>query len=186
MKQPDSKPREDERIVDATKALGSALREACDIKVDRLDTGELIRVEEVLAIANEAAKDVISLRRGARDERERTHGAASTQSEHAPADVGGATSRTLTDATGRQWMVFAVHPSAPRSRAVLRQGFADGWLSFDAGDETRRVAPIPQGWDQLTDAALLDLCAAAESARPHRRPRGTRPTDEREPPRGDM
>jgi hypothetical protein len=37
--------------------------------VDKLDTGELIRVEETLAIAAETAKKVVSLRRKRRSQR---------------------------------------------------------------------------------------------------------------------
>jgi hypothetical protein len=142
----------------ATETLRSALTEACSVNVDRIDTGELIRVEEVLAIAGEAAKEAISVRRSARAPQR----ASSAASE-------GSSSRSLTDRAGRQWTVFAVHPSAPRGHSVLREGYADGWLSFDAGDETRRVAPIPPGWEQLSDSALLDLCGAAEPSRPRRR-----------------
>jgi hypothetical protein len=139
----------------ATETLQSALSEACGTNVERIDTGELIRIEEVLAIANEAAKEAISVRRHARTAQRAGEGASS---------------RALTDPDGRQWTVFAVYPSASRGRSVLRQGYADGWLSFDAGDETRRVAPIPQGWEQLPDSALLELCVEAESSRPRRRP----------------
>ena len=37
-----------------------------------VDTGELIKIEETLAIAAEAAKDAVSLRRRLRQDRERT------------------------------------------------------------------------------------------------------------------
>ena len=153
----------------ATEILRSAVNEACSVDVNRIDTGELIRIEEVLAIANEAAKQVISVRRQARDQQHRD--AASLQSEPATSSSGAAQSRTLTDPAGRQWMVFAVYPSASRGRAVLREGYADGWLSFDAGDETRRVAPIPEGWEQLPESTLLTLCADADRSRPRRRPK---------------
>ena len=44
--------------------LESAREEICDIPhVSELDTGELIRVEETLAIAAEAAKEAVSIRR---------------------------------------------------------------------------------------------------------------------------
>ena len=44
--------------------LETAREEICDIPhVSQLNTGELIRVEETLAIAAEAAKEVVSIRR---------------------------------------------------------------------------------------------------------------------------
>jgi hypothetical protein len=46
--------------------LTETLNEVCDAPaVEKLDTGELIRVEETLAIAAETAKQVVSLRRQA-------------------------------------------------------------------------------------------------------------------------
>lgn len=44
--------------------LQSALEEVCeDTSVQKTDTDELIRIEETLAVASEAAKRAISLRR---------------------------------------------------------------------------------------------------------------------------
>jgi hypothetical protein len=44
--------------------LSSALDEVCELRPSaKLDTGELIRVEETLALATEAAKEAVSLRR---------------------------------------------------------------------------------------------------------------------------
>jgi len=163
----DSERQVEPALARATETLRSAVDEACSVDVERIDTGELIRVEEVLAIANEAAKEVISVRRRARVQPE----AASVHNEQT-STTGSTQSRMLTDSTGRQWTVFAVYPSASRGRAVLREGYADGWLSFDDGDETRRVAPIPEGWEQLPEATLLTLCADADRSRPRRRPKG--------------
>jgi hypothetical protein len=41
----------------------------------------------------------------------------------------------------------------------------DGWLAFDAGQEMRRLAPIPDGWELMSDRQLLALCDTAEPAR---------------------
>lgn len=52
--------------------LEAALEEVCDAPPpDKLDTGELIHVEETLAIATEAAKEALSLRRQMRANPER-------------------------------------------------------------------------------------------------------------------
>lgn len=171
-------------LMRAAETLASALDEACAADLDRIDTGELIRVEEVLAIANEAAKEVISVRRRLHRERPDQRIAAAgpesagraetlTPTEHATSDV--ASSRTVVDGDGRQWTVFAVYPSSARGRSVLREGFANGWLSFDAGNETRRLAPIPEAWETLSDPTLLELCAGAESSRPRRQSRDVPP-----------
>lgn len=142
----------------ARSALKTALAEACNTDVERLDTGELIRIEEVLAIANQAAKEAVSVRR-----RMRVGGRQS-------ADADAPTSRRIVDAQGVEWSVFAVHPSSARGRPALGERFRDGWLSFDCGTETRRVAPIPESWQELGDDELVNLCARAEAAR-RRNPR---------------
>ena len=143
----------------AKTTLKTALEKACNTDLDRADTGELIRIEEVLAIANEAAKEAGSVRRRLR----------STAHEIAPSGT-----RDVEDARGIRWAVFAVHPSAASGgRAPLREHFRDGWLAFDAGDETRRIAPIPTDWRALSDADLLALCERAEPAPRRPRPSGS-------------
>jgi hypothetical protein len=47
-------------------------------------------------------------------------------------------------------------------RAPVREGFEQGWLVFDYGDEKRRCAPVPAGWEQLTTHELQTLCAKAK------------------------
>ncbi|MFI5230187.1 MAG: hypothetical protein ACHQWU_14025 [Gemmatimonadales bacterium] len=133
----------------AKKKLKGALDEACTSDLEHADTGELIRIEEVLAIANEAAKEAVSVRRRLR-------------SQH-PAGAAGGT-REIEDARGVKWSAFAVHPSQQSGRAALRERYREGWLSFDSGDETRRIAPIPDGWRGLPDADLIALCEQAEPA----------------------
>ena len=60
------------QLREAQAQLSSALDEICDLPApDKLDTGELIRVEETLAIAAEAAKEAVSLRRKQHADRNR-------------------------------------------------------------------------------------------------------------------
>ena len=60
-----------EPALDEAKAtLQEALDVACTADVERLDTGEMIRIEEVLAIANDAAKRVVSMKRRMRRDQE--------------------------------------------------------------------------------------------------------------------
>src|SRR3954468_16900588 len=58
--QPEQTTTLDRTFEHARTNLKHALDEACRADISRADTGELIRVEEVLAIANEAAKEAIS------------------------------------------------------------------------------------------------------------------------------
>jgi hypothetical protein len=151
----------------AHETLQLALDQACNADLDEADTGELIRLEEVLAIANEAAKEAVSVRR--RLKRPRT-------AEHPLPSGGTATHREVEDAQGVRWLIFAVYPSPDTAqRASLREPYRSGWLAFDCGLETRRVAPVPENWTSLPDADLIALIATAEVA-----PRRTKPR--REPP----
>lgn len=50
----------------------------------------------------------------------------------------------------------------PRSISpVLSPGLESGWLTFDSGTEKRRIAPIPDGWEEADDTALAELCRTA-------------------------
>lgn len=140
----------------ANEALKSALGEACGVDIDRADTGELIRVEEVLAIANEAAKEAISVRRRLSTERAPDQSTSAVQTVQA-------SSREIEDEQGVRWAAFEVHPTTSTDRISVRERFRDGWLAFDSGLETRRVAPIPGDWQELEDERLLEVLRAAES-----------------------
>jgi len=51
----------------------------------------------------------------------------------------------------------------------VRERFRDGWLTFDCGTETRRIAPVPQAWREKSDLELIALLGAAErAARPRK------------------
>lgn len=151
----------------AKATLKAALGEACRANIDRADTGELIRVEEVLAIANEAAKEAVSVRRRLGSER--------TDRVGTPAGARPA-SREIADENGVRWAAFEVHPSSAGDRPTVRERFRGGWLSFDSGIETRRFAPIPEGWQSASDEQILEFLNNAERA--PRRSRG-RPTPAR-------
>jgi hypothetical protein len=148
----------------AQETLQLALDQACSADLNDADTGELIRLEEVLAIANEAAKEAVSVRRKLGNER-----AVVSDPNAAGAH------REVEDEKGVRWLVFAVYPStATTERAPLREPYMKGWLAFDCGLETRRLAPVPSDWTQMTDVALTALIAQAELA-PRRKPRGQTP-----------
>jgi hypothetical protein len=51
------------QLVEAQETLGEALKEACSMDPSTANTGELIQIDELLAIAGESAKKAISVRR---------------------------------------------------------------------------------------------------------------------------
>jgi hypothetical protein len=68
--QPDNDAQINDKLGKAEHRLAAAIGEVCDdtsvTGVGKPDTGELIRIDETLALASEAAKQAISLRRQAR------------------------------------------------------------------------------------------------------------------------
>jgi len=140
----------------AQQTLEAALSEACASDVKKANTGELIRINESLALASAAAREAIAVRQRIRREREQQQ-----QQEQ----KGRETHRRFDDANGVRWDAFAVYPSeVTAARASLPDPYRHGWLSFDSGTETRRLAPIPDGWKELSEDGLRLLCAKAEIA----------------------
>ena len=139
-------------LAQAQQRLERALDDACDSDVKKADTGELIRIEQSLAVADAAAKEAISVRKRLRQERSQELKVAESH-------------RQFDDAKGVRWDAFAVHPSvAATGRGALPDPYQAGWLSFDSGKETRRLAPIPDGWRDLSDDGLRLLLEMAEVA----------------------
>jgi hypothetical protein len=153
-------------LQEVTETLQSALADACASDITGANTGELIRVEEVLAIANEAAKKAVSIRRRRRRDTgdpTTTSRAGRGRASRRPLPEPGATHREFVDAAGRQWDAFAVHPSAEISnRARLPDPYRNGWLSFASGDERRRLSPVPDDWQAMSEEGLRELCERAE------------------------
>lgn len=68
---------------EAHERLEEALDEACDAKPAKDETtGEMIRLEETLSVAAEAAKRAVSIRRRLREEEDRTRRERPEQREH--------------------------------------------------------------------------------------------------------
>lgn len=161
------------QLVRAERSLKRALDEVCHADVQRANTGELIRLEEVLAIANEAAKEAVSVRRKLRQSTpmESTPMERSADRAGSTDDTGLGARREFDDPRGVRWIVFAVYPSSTRvARSGLRAQYQEGWLAFDSGVETRRLAPIPADWQDMHDDDLRAACERAELA-PKRQPR---------------
>jgi hypothetical protein len=136
---------------EAQETLGDALKEACAMDPSKANTGELIHIEELLAIANQSAKKAISVRR-----RLKKDGSA-----RAEPDVRRTGSREFVDSAQVRWTAIAVRPSTSKS---LTGPYQSGWLSFDSGNETRRLAPIPDDWASMSDDQLCKLCQEAKVA----------------------
>jgi hypothetical protein len=91
--------------------------------------------------------------------------------------------RRFTDAQGRTWEAWEVHPAAaerrtPGDRRLARRDAGDrrgsrelrqaiprelrnGWLTLQAPSIKSRVAPIPEGWVHLSDDQLAELAMRA-------------------------
>jgi hypothetical protein len=96
--------------------------------------------------------------------------------------------REFTDKTGRLWQAWSTIPGNPHEAAmfatnarVLAQsegrdvrdtrtpasghvspGYEKGWLTFQAGEDKRRLSPIPTDWATATDAELAGYLARAK------------------------
>jgi hypothetical protein len=154
---------------EAEQTLDQTLAEACaSPPATKADTGELIRVDELLEAASEAAKRAVSLRRRRRadsTQRSTQQGERVAMGDVEAAASADATHRVFTDAGGVQWDAFAVYPeSRPSVLAHLKGTYQQGWLCFDSGTEKRRLSPIPDHWQGLSDAQLQELVARAEVA----------------------
>ncbi|HKO16159.1 MAG TPA: hypothetical protein VJU87_07965 [Gemmatimonadaceae bacterium] len=82
--------------------------------------------------------------------------------------------REFTDGCGRQWRAWDVAPDElnPRTKDedYLAQLYYTGWIVFEtkAGDEKRRLYPIPQRWSELPDAEIEVLLQKAEVVPPRK------------------
>ncbi len=54
-------------------------------------------------------------------------------------------------------------------RIALPPRLAQGWIAFECGDERRRIAPIPTGWDELGEVELQAIWKSAELLPPRRK-----------------
>ena len=172
---------------EAAETLEQALAEACaSTSAHEADTGELIRVEEMLALAGEAARRAISIRRKVRTEAESSAVAPESIGGHSADQPVAVTHRLFDDARGVRWDVWAVYPEArPSHLSALPATFKTGWLVFESISEKRRLSPIPSNWQSLQPGELERLCERAEVA--SRRVRGTPPGGRGEdvPPRAE-
>ncbi|MDB4907813.1 MAG: hypothetical protein JWO05_2597 [Gemmatimonadetes bacterium] len=82
--------------------------------------------------------------------------------------------RQFEDAQGHTWDVWEVRPSAGKRsttdpKAPLEATLALGWLCFERAGEKRRLAPIPNEWESLSDGELVDLSLSGDLVKPRSR-----------------
>jgi hypothetical protein len=72
--------------------------------------------------------------------------------------------REFRDPSGVQWCVFRATPHTfPSSREkFLPEPFRLGWLVFECEGERRRLAPVPEDWEGLTERELERLRMLAD------------------------
>ena len=76
--------------------------------------------------------------------------------------------RVFQDGSGESWRVWN---TVPVSGAVINPGFEKGWLTFEsASGALRRLAPVPEGWEDFSSERLDLLCRAATNVPRHTGP----------------
>lgn len=80
--------------------------------------------------------------------------------------------REFRDLAGVQWNVFRAtpHTSPSKRERILPESYRLGWLVFECDRERRRLAPVPENWETLTEHELEQLCTLADVV-PARAPR---------------
>ena len=166
------------RLAAAESELFDHLEEACSLEPEKPgdeNTGELLRLEEVLDAARAAAERAVELRRERR-------------ARQAGAEAVGV--REFTDEAGREWRVWLVIPSGGEEhRGTLKRvgsQYEGGWLAFETfdGAERRRLPDYPDDWQDRHESRLADLLNRAAPVAQRRRRSQAEP-DERDSERAD-
>ena len=156
--------------------LGARLAEACEDHAPDESTGQLIKLEELLSDAAQAAKEAISIRR--RLSADRRTDAPGTESVERPRTRASETAsspgsdspegiRDFVDADGKLWHVWEVPAEQLSARArpgTYAGEFESGWLAFEAEStgERRRLPGYPREWHDVTNDRLEALCREAQ------------------------
>lgn len=69
--------------------------------------------------------------------------------------------REFEDEQGRTWRAWETIPSRA---GHVQPDFASGWVCFESGNDKRRLAPAPTGWDQQPAERLRIMLRAAVAA----------------------
>ena len=152
--------------------LDARLAEACERHGGDESTGELIKLEEILTEAADAAKEAISIRRRLGAERAKDASESRSPATERESDPGEGV-REFADANGRTWQVWEVPPEqlSARRPGAYAGDYQSGWLAFESADgkERRRLPRYPRDWRELPVRAIESLCVEAEPVTRSRR-----------------
>lgn len=70
--------------------------------------------------------------------------------------------REFLDADEVLWRVWATFPTVGQ---ILSKPFEKGWLTFESGRARKRLAPIPEKWEEFSDAKMRRLLKTATPTR---------------------
>lgn len=125
---------------EAERVLRESLGEVCATDPARADTGEMIRLDEMLAIAGDAAKRAVSLRRRLRQQKPSGSASASASaSAAAPATTDGATTGAAPAGSGAGQPSRATRPRGRLSRAGEETRTAVEGAAIRAGEADHRT-----------------------------------------------
>lgn len=79
----------------------------------------------------------------------------------------------------RQHSRFSHDRRSSELQFKMHGSLREGWVTFQCGQDKRRITPIPAGWGELPDAGLVALLALAV---PLRRVQAALSNSTREPP----
>lgn len=69
--------------------------------------------------------------------------------------------REFSDPEGTRWKIWATYPTVG---GIYSHGFEQGWLTFEAGTQRFRLAPIPARWENADEAKMRLMLKAAKLA----------------------
>lgn len=74
--------------------------------------------------------------------------------------------RQIVDSEKKVWDVWEVSTATSVRRVLVQPDLQAGWLAFQCGEQRRRLAPLPTGWVEMSDHALLGLMDQARPIEP--------------------
>ena len=74
--------------------------------------------------------------------------------------------REFQDSHGVNWRVWSTMPEV---RGAHPRALDGGWLTFQCDNRTKRIFPIPDGWEETPSDGLERLLERAEETKPPRR-----------------
>ena len=66
---------------------------------------------------------------------------------------------------GQRWEVWEVRRRGQGEGRTVSPALEEGWLAFESAMEKRRLAPIPEDWEEMPVETLARLCEGASFVR---------------------